>query len=131
MRLFPSSQVSEDMLVEAAILFNENYGTWGEKSIRKGESHRPSLSTLSNAPAGHGVRLSPSRLREQYLPGAALTFYTRVTVDEFLAGNAFACRWEHGSKTVCWMTQLVVRKEYRERGLAGGLLRMLRAGGRR
>lgn len=108
---FASSKVTESMLVEATTLFNENYGTWGDNSAKKG---RP-------------VRLSTRRLREQYLPDAAQSIYTRVTVDGVLAGNAFACRWEHGGKAVCWVTQLVVSKDYRERGLATGLLRVLRA----
>lgn len=30
--------------------------------------------------------------------------------------------------TVCWITQLVVVEEYRERGLATGLLRAIREG---
>jgi hypothetical protein len=30
-------QVTDDMLVEAAHLFNENYGTWGKQSDRPGE----------------------------------------------------------------------------------------------
>lgn len=50
----------------------------------------------------------------------------RVTVDGRLAGNAFACRWAYGNKTVCWITQLVVHQDYRERGLATVLLNQLR-----
>ena len=50
----------------------------------------------------------------------------RVTVDGRLAGNAFACRWRYKNKTVCWITQLVVHQDYRERGLAMGLLNQLR-----
>ena len=49
-----------------------------------------------------------------------------VTVDGKLAGNAFACRWMANNKTVCWVTQLVVDRNYRERGLATGLLSELR-----
>lgn len=49
-----------------------------------------------------------------------------VTVDGSLAGNAFACRWKWDGKTVCWVTQLVVKKDYRDNGLASGLLRSLR-----
>ncbi|KAM3514593.1 hypothetical protein MY11210_001828 [Beauveria gryllotalpidicola] len=107
---FASSEVPEAMMVEAATLFNENYGTWGEKSLKP----------------GYPVHLSARRLRKQYLPDTSLSFYTSVTVDGVLAGNAFSCRWNHAGKTVCWVTQLVVRKEYRERGLAGGLLRALK-----
>lgn len=43
-----------------------------------------------------------------------------------LVGNVFACRWAYDGKTVCWITQLVVHEDYRERGLATGLLNQLR-----
>jgi GNAT superfamily N-acetyltransferase len=72
------------------------------------------------------VRLSKDRLRSQYLPDNATCFYVRVTVDGQLAGNAFACRWTVSDKTVCWVTQLVVDRDYRERGLAKGLLNQLK-----
>ncbi|KAI9834407.1 MAG: hypothetical protein M1819_003018 [Sarea resinae] len=49
-----------------------------------------------------------------------------VTVDDHLAGNAFACRWQYNDKSVLWITQLVVDRDYRERGLALGLLNALR-----
>ncbi|KFX96048.1 hypothetical protein O988_05518 [Pseudogymnoascus sp. VKM F-3808] len=57
--------------------------------------------------------------------GTAVT-QTRVTVDGNLAGNAFICRWKCRDNIVCWVTQLVVGKAYREQGLATGLLRSLR-----
>lgn len=53
----------------------------------------------------------------------------RVTVNDRLAGNLFACRWTYSKKSVCWITQLVVHQEYRERGLAMGLLYQLRHDG--
>lgn len=43
---FPSSQVLDNMLVDAAKLFNENYGTWGEESFKPGESHPLALSRM-------------------------------------------------------------------------------------
>lgn len=76
--------------------------------------------------AGKPVTLSIGRLREQYLPNNADSSYIRVTVDEKLAGNAFICRWKSRDNVVCWVTQLVVGKDYREQGLATGLLRSLR-----
>ena len=72
------------------------------------------------------MRLSKGRLRTEYLPDNTTCSYVRVTVDDCLAGNAFACRWVYDSKTVCWVTQLVVHQDYRERGLAMGLLNQLR-----
>ena len=47
-------------------------------------------------------------------------------MDGNLAGNVFACRWMYHNKTVCWVTQLVVHQDYREHGLATGLLNQLR-----
>lgn len=43
-------------------------------------------------------------------------------MDGNLAGNAFACRWKHDGKNICWITQLVVDRNFRERGLASALL---------
>lgn len=75
---------------------------------------------------GKPVKLSARRLRGQCLPDPiASSYYARVTVDGDLAGHAFASRWTHDGKSICWVTQLVVDKGYRERGLASGLLRIL------
>jgi GNAT superfamily N-acetyltransferase len=52
--------------------------------------------------------------------------YVRVSVGGKLAGNAFACRWTVNGKNICWVTQLVVHREYRKRGLATGLLNEIR-----
>ncbi|KAK0723237.1 hypothetical protein B0T26DRAFT_772653 [Lasiosphaeria miniovina] len=97
------------MIDEAAKLFNENYGTWGPYSEKPGKP----------------VKLSTKRLREQYLADPASSD-TRVTVDGILAGNAFVCRWKYQDSIICWVTQLIVHKEYRDHGLATSLLRSLR-----
>lgn len=68
------------------------------------------------------MKASKSRLLAQYLPDERST-YTRAIVDGRLAGQAFTCRWTHAEKTVCWITQLVVHRDYRRRGLATSLLR--------
>jgi hypothetical protein len=72
------------------------------------------------------VRLSKNRLRARYLPDNVTCSYVRVTVEDRLAGNAFACRWSYKDKIVCWVTQLVVHSDFRERGLAVCLLNLLR-----
>ena len=64
----------------------------------------------------------------QYLPDERST-YTSVVVDGKLAGQAFASRWDHDGKVVCWITQLVVHRDYRQRGLARGLMYQLREDG--
>lgn len=55
-----------------------------------------------------------------------MNFYTKVTVGGQLAGNVFCSRWVASGKTICWVTQLVVNRNYRERGLASSLLASLR-----
>lgn len=72
------------------------------------------------------MRLTKDRLRSQYLPHDATCFYVKVAVDGQLAGNAFACRWTINDRVVLWVTQLVVDRNYRERGLAKGLLNQLK-----
>ncbi|GAW20771.1 hypothetical protein ANO14919_102820 [Xylariales sp. No.14919] len=108
--VFDRDEVTDDMLLHAAELFSQNYAVWGEHSSRPGKR----------------VTLSARRLRSQHLPANSSSSYVRVTVDGKLAGNAFACRWPWQGKTICWVTQLVVGMEYRDRGLAKGLLGALR-----
>lgn len=69
--------------------------------------------------------MSKDRLRAQCLPPGADCSYVRVTVDGHYAGHACACRWKYGDKVVCWVTQLVVDRNHRERRLATGLLATL------
>ncbi|KAM0797692.1 hypothetical protein BDR22DRAFT_882065 [Usnea florida] len=113
---FDGSKVTESMLQEASQLFSEHYGVWGEQAAQ-------ALGKF--AKAGSHVRLSKERLRAEYLPDDTCS-YVKVTVDGCLAGNAFACRWSYDNKIVCWITQLVVHQDFRERGLAMSLLNQLR-----
>jgi hypothetical protein len=70
--------------------------------------------------------MSATRLRKDYLPAGAWCSYVSIRVDETLAGNVFSCRWMCGGRQVCWVTQLVVHRDFRERRLATRLLEKLR-----
>ncbi|KAK2018661.1 hypothetical protein LZ32DRAFT_634731 [Colletotrichum eremochloae] len=109
-RKFNRQQVTEATLKDAAKLFSANYGVWGNKGYG-----RP----------GTRVKMSADRLRAQCLPEGSNSTYANVTIDGVLAGNAFACRWEHAGRQVCWVTQLVVHSDYREQRLATVLLSTL------
>ncbi|KIW90594.1 uncharacterized protein Z519_08377 [Cladophialophora bantiana CBS 173.52] len=116
---FDGGDVTDTILKEAASLFNEQYGIWG-----------PGPANSEPVPKqGSRVKLSKDHLRAQYLPNNVDCFYVRVTIDDKLAGNVFACRWRAKDRTVCWITQLVVHGDYRERGLATFLLNGLRRDG--
>jgi hypothetical protein len=112
---FNGDQITKAMVVDAARLFSYHYGVWGRDC--------PGFATL-----GARVKLNTRRLHLQCLPEGANTAYTRVIVNGTLAGHALFCRWKHpgDGRNVCWVTQLVVHKECRGRGLAGMLLRALR-----
>jgi len=116
-REFQAKDVTDPMLVDAAKLFSEHYGIWGTPPPGHQSSH---------GKPGERVKMSASRLRAQCLPAGARCSYVSVTVDGVLAGNAFACRWDYQDRQVCWVTQLVVHCDYRERRLATGLLQKLR-----
>ncbi|KAH8743623.1 hypothetical protein F5883DRAFT_592349 [Diaporthe sp. PMI_573] len=103
-------KVTAAMLEDAANLFSDNYGIWGDKGPGK---------------PGSRVKMSADRLRAQCLPEGSRSTYIMVTVEGVLAGNAFACRWEYEGRQVCWVTQLVVHSDYRERRLASSLLSAL------
>ncbi|KAK0655420.1 hypothetical protein B0T16DRAFT_317604 [Cercophora newfieldiana] len=113
---FQAEDVTDEMLAEAAKLFSEHYGIWGTA---------PPDHEFLGTP-GRRVRMTASRLRNQCLPIGAQCSYVCVKVDDVLAGNAFACRWNYKGRQVCWVTQLVVHHEFRERRLATGLLAKLR-----
>jgi GNAT superfamily N-acetyltransferase len=124
---YKAEDVTDSMIQEAAKLFSENYGIWGKdnKYAKPGQLAQTHFHLVYWFIGGSRVRLSPERLRSQYLD-IAQCFYVRATVDGKLAGNAFACHWLMGDKTVCWITQLVVDSNYRQRGLAKGLLNQLK-----
>ncbi|KAK1659832.1 hypothetical protein BDP55DRAFT_619425 [Colletotrichum godetiae] len=104
---FNGQQVTDDMLKDAAKLFSENYGFWGNEG---------------RGSPGSRVKMSADRLRGQCLPEGSNNTYVSIHIDGVLAGNAFACRWEHANRRVCWITQLVVHSHYREQNLATTLL---------
>lgn len=66
--------------------------------------------------------MSADRLRSHCLPVGARCSYVSAVVDGVFAGHAFACRWEYQGRQVCWITQLVVHQDYRERHLATRIL---------
>lgn len=62
------------------------------------------------------MKLGKNKLRNECIPDGANYSFVKVTVDGHYAGHAFACRWVYENKVVCWVTQLVVHRDYRERG---------------
>ena len=110
--LYEGPEITSAMLNEAATIFSEHYGVWGPRTQSPGAR----------------VRMSASRLQKTCLPSHALEqcAYVRATLDGTLISNAFACYWQAGCGSTCWITQLVVHRDYRSRGISKELLTRLR-----
>ena len=63
------------------------------------------------------------------MPGASDAVMVRALSKGTLVGHAIACRWLYQSHRVCWITQLVVKKGYRSRGIATRLMSKCREPG--
>lgn len=66
--------------------------------------------------------MSASRLGEQYLPENSRSTFAQLKIDGILVGHAFASHWNCGDYQVCWVTQLVVHRQYRRDRVATMLL---------
>ncbi|KAF2842527.1 hypothetical protein M501DRAFT_927634, partial [Patellaria atrata CBS 101060] len=102
--------LTDDIPRDAAVFFSEQYGIW-DPSDPFGRY-------------GKRVRTNIRRLRD-LLPVDAENIYVRVLVAGELAGHVFASRWTQGRK-ICWITQLVIKRIFRRRGIATALLLTLR-----
>ncbi|KIX03760.1 uncharacterized protein Z518_07313 [Rhinocladiella mackenziei CBS 650.93] len=130
---FDGGEVTDDMLAEARRSCSMKTTESGAKMPRNQAHSRNQVSRvglfcshLLMVMIGSRVRLSKDRLRAQYLPHGAACSYARVRIEDRLTGNVFACRWNYNGKTVCWVTQLVVHRDFRERGIAVSLLIQIR-----
>lgn len=99
-QLVPKKLINEDVISETAKLFSENYGVWGN------EVKEPLI-------VGNNVKLSPNRLKEQYLfndnCGVSLAI-----LDGNIVGQCFFTSFvikEIGNIVI--ITQLVVHPDYR------------------
>lgn len=101
--------VTKDILTTASTLFSENYGVWGGG---------PRL--------GQPVRLSPERLAKLCLFDEDCFLVRAVNEKNEVLGHAFGRRFPHQNESVVWITQLVVRRDSRERGIATGMIAMVK-----
>ncbi|KAF1972577.1 hypothetical protein BU23DRAFT_534905 [Bimuria novae-zelandiae CBS 107.79] len=127
-RVRPDEIMQEGFIRDAAKLFSSEYGVWGRHAAQK------------VGPSFHHdrrVRMNHDRLRKECVPDGCENIYVIAFGHEQdhlagfafktrLAGHAFATCWKSGGKTVCWVTQLCVKKAHRKRGLATEILRRVK-----
>ncbi|KAF8194012.1 hypothetical protein K438DRAFT_1934738 [Mycena galopus ATCC 62051] len=95
-----------------ASLFSSNYGVWSSR-----------VSTPLEP--GARVKMGAARLRDQCLSDPTHSMLALCTVDKVIVGHAFGTVWQYNGSDICWITQLVVAHDYRERGIATSLLQLL------
>lgn len=92
-------------LDECSDLYSNHYGIWGQNGVRPGQA----------------VRLSADKIRE-WLENDNVTIYY-ASHDERIIGYAIAfSKNEYKYGVVTWVTQLVVHKDYRQKGIAKNIL---------
>lgn len=97
---------SPNLLNEMVNLYSNHYGTWSKKGIRP----------------GNNIRLSAKKL-EEWLKSDYVTVYYALLEDKTLIGYAIAfSKKEKDYGVITWVTQLVVHKEHRKKGIAERLL---------
>ena len=104
------NEISDRLVGQCAKFFSNHYGKWnGEEKENKKENER--------------IRLSPSKLKSEYLSNETAKLYT-ATLTNKLVGY---CCVQHldipGRGRVDWITQLVVSKFHRGFGIANRLIR--------
>ncbi|GAQ82553.1 hypothetical protein KFL_001150140 [Klebsormidium nitens] len=106
-----------DLLRACSELFTGHYGVWGESASRVGA--RP----------GARVAMRPGRLRDTCLFDEDTCSLVVAKEAGRLIGHAFVCTFPAFpfdpplEGTVVWVTQLVVHRDYRHRGIATELCR--------
>ncbi|RPD76327.1 hypothetical protein L226DRAFT_559440 [Lentinus tigrinus ALCF2SS1-7] len=106
--------LNEDTMKDCAVLFSNHYGIWGD------EASVPLT-------AGSRIKMSVRKLRAEVLPDPTNGFVSLCYADNTLVGQAFATRWAFDGGRVCWVTQLVVSSEHRQKNIATMLLLQLAA----
>ncbi|KAI0309333.1 hypothetical protein OF83DRAFT_1072201 [Amylostereum chailletii] len=111
------TDVTQDQLQACARLFSQNYGVWGPKASKVNEYLKH----------GARVKMTPSKLKSHWCLGVpGCTILATCHAEEELVPHAFATTWDVGLGKIGWVTQLVVRQDYRQQGIATFLLGRLK-----
>lgn len=118
--LIPGNKIEDDVIRECSELFSSHYGIWGAEGPRVGKN----------------VSMSPKQIRQNCLFDVSLCGVVLAYLDKKLVGHAFYCKYNIASGDspkgnneiigkICWITQLVVDSQIRNRGIAKNLINIL------
>lgn len=121
--VFDNNEITREKIEQVATLFSQEYGIWGPKGPRPGKR----------------ICMSALKLEDQIFPELSLDVdeqferaseyrLVRSLMDGEIIGHATACYWKFVVEElgiaidICWVTQLVVKKDWRGRGIAKQML---------
>ncbi|KAE9378623.1 hypothetical protein N431DRAFT_396406 [Stipitochalara longipes BDJ] len=119
---FAGSDITDEMISQAASLFSSHYGVWGSVAAEK-----------MGVKQGSRVKISPNKLRADILPPlpvGAQHILIRALLPNTTSpiAHIFATSYAHHNRPMLWPTQLVVHSSHRNQGIAKALLQSLREG---
>ncbi|KAJ7687689.1 hypothetical protein B0H17DRAFT_1012938 [Mycena rosella] len=105
--IVPGALVTDAQLKACASLFSSNYGVWSSPVPR--------------------VKMGAARLRDQCLSDPTHSMLALCTIGKALYHNQASRSFTYYNlrSDICWITQLVGSRDYRERGIATSLLQLL------
>ena len=104
--IIPKSQIHDDLLILCSHLFNNNYGVWSPQGLKPGEA----------------VKMGIKGIKENLLFNSQCSLVI-AKLDNNLVGYCFNVKfYQEKLSKVCWITQLVVDKNIRNRGIAKNLI---------
>lgn len=107
-----ADSVTDEVLAQCSALFSSSYGVWGAHA--------------SEALRGQRVKMSAARLRSELLNEDSCRLGVAVDSDSQVVGHAFSKIVSLGEgRQIAWCTQLVVKREFRNIGVASRLLRSI------
>ncbi|KAI0682753.1 hypothetical protein BC835DRAFT_1424040 [Cytidiella melzeri] len=104
------TEVTNNELAQCARLFSDNYGVWG-------------TNVAAPLRPGGRVKMTAAKLRRQCLSDPENTVLSMRFINSELVSHAFATRWYYQEHVICWVTQLVVDVNMRQRYITTSILR--------
>ena len=103
--IYPQSSVTDKLVSQCCTLFSQHYGTWIKNNKR--------------------VRMGKEMMKENYLSSENSGIVCAFEETGNLVGHCIYQSFECSDSQCIWVTQLVVHTDFRSRGIAKDLLRLI------
>lgn len=124
-RVIPAEEITNAQWTICADTFTKHYGVWSSKITSSIGPWTPGKIAHTSSRQQYltfvGTRITKctSEFKAQSLPSGAANFLVTAMASDKIPvepiAHCFVSQWMHGGARVWWITQLVVRSEYRNR----------------